>query len=141
MKTLRRIIPVCVVSLLLAATACSFSVSTANLSSLYLGKDKEVSQQVAVFASTDVVYAAADVSNAPGPVKLKGILSVDKIEGQEPGMKIVDTSLDLAASGRATFNFNPPTAGWPKGSYKIEVQMLDSEGKVKDQKTATFTVS
>ncbi len=137
----RRWMTIGLATLLLVAPACSFSVSTANLSALYLGKDKAVSQQVADFAPTDIVYAAAEVSNAPGSVKLKGILSVDKIEGQEPGMKIVDTSLDLAASGRATFNFSPPTAGWPKGSYKVEVQMLDSDGKVKDQKSAIFTVS
>lgn len=47
----------------------------------------------------------------------------------------------MTSSGTATFSYAPPTAGWPKGKYTVEILMLDDTGAQKDQKTASFTVS
>jgi len=130
------------VLLLVAAPGCHVSFTTANISSLKLGKDKSVSQPTASFASTDTIYAVAVISNAPGALKVKGRLIVDAVEGQKSGpVPGMETTVDLTGSGQATFTFSPPTAGWPKGSYKVEVLMLESDGEQKDQKTANFSVS
>jgi hypothetical protein len=128
--------------LLAVGLACNFSASTANISSLKLGKDKSASQEVNSFSANDTVYAVAVISNAPGALKVKGRLVVDDVEGQKSGpVPGLESTLDLPGSGTATFNFSPPPDGWPKGKYKIEVLMLNEDGQQKDQKAADFSVS
>ena len=82
------------------------------------------------------------VANAPGAVKVKGLLAFEDVEGQQAGpIPGLEKTLDLPGSGTATYSFTPPASGWPKGKYKIEVTLMDDSGVQKDQKTATFTVS
>ena len=132
-----------VLSLLIApASACKFSISTANLSSLKIAKDKSASQLTSNFGTSDTVYAVAVVSNSLGAVKVKGSLAVEDVPGQKTGpIPQFETSVDLPGSGTATFTFSPPTAGWPKGKYKVEVFMLNEDGEQKDQKSESFTIS
>jgi hypothetical protein len=126
------------VGLLVAlAVACKFSASTANISSLKLGKDKAAATEASTFAPNDTVYAVATISNAPGKVKVKGRL----IPEDEPGAKGLETTIDLGGSGTATFTFTPPASGFPAGKYKIEVTLMDEGGEQKEQKSASFTVS
>jgi hypothetical protein len=128
--------------LLVSAAACSFSVSTANLSSLKLSKDKGAAQETSKFATDDTIYGVAEVSNAPGKVKVNGRLIIDDVEGEQSGpVPGLEKTVDLPGSGTATFTFSPPPAGWPKGKYKVEVLMLNEGGEQKDQKTASFDVS
>jgi hypothetical protein len=128
--------------LLVVAVACKMSASTANISSLKLGKDKSVSTETSTFEPGDTVYGVAEISNAPGKVKVKGQLVVDSVEGQQSGpIPGLEKTLDLPGSGTATFTFTPPTAGWPKGKYKLDVTMMNEDGEQKDQKSASFTVS
>ncbi len=122
------------------AFACSFS--TARLSSVKLGRDREVKQEASIFAPTDTVYAVATVSNAPGKVKVKGQLAIEDVAGQKPGpVSGLEKTLDLNGSGTATFSFTPPPDGWPPGKYRVETTMMDEKGEQKDQKIATFSVS
>jgi hypothetical protein len=128
--------------LMIAALACNFSASTANLSSLKLGKDKSVSQEASSFAQTDTIYAVGTVSNSTGKVKVKGRLVVDEVPGQNSGpVPGLEDTVELPGSGTASYTFSPPPNGWPKGKYKIEVIMMNEEGQQKDQKTASFTIS
>jgi len=131
---------ICGIFLVAAAVACSFS--TANLSSLKVGKDKAVSSETSTFAPNDTVYALGTVSNAPGKVKVKGLLAFDDVPGQTAGpIPGLEKTLDLEGSGTATYTFTPPPDGWPKGKYKIEVTLMDDSGQQKDQKSTTFSVS
>jgi len=128
--------------LLTVALACKFSASTANISSLKLGKDKNVSKETSSFGTHDTVYAVAEISNAPGKIKVKGRLLVDDVEGQKAGpIPGLEDTVELGGSGTAIFTFSPPSSGWPKGKYKLEVLMLDEAGEQKDQKAASFDVS
>jgi hypothetical protein len=123
-------------------SACHFSVSTANLSSLNLGKTKSASPPTANFETTDTIYAVAEVSNASEMLKVKAQVYVVDIPGQKSGpIPGLEVTVDMAGSGQANFNFSPPTAGWPKGKYKVEVLMINSYGDQKDQKTAEFSIS
>jgi hypothetical protein len=128
--------------LLASAVACSFSVSTANLSSLKLGTDKTVTTATTNFSGADTIYGVAEVSNAPSKVKVKGTFVVDNVEGEKSGpVPGLETTVDLPGSGTANFTFTPPPNGWPKGKYKLEVVMLNENGEQKDQKTAEFSIS
>ncbi len=134
---------VCALALVLATMlACKFSFSTANISSLKIGKDKDVSTTASTFGPRDAVYVVAEVSNAPSKSKLRGRLLIDKIEGYESGKMVpgAETTLDLPGSATGNFTFTPNSNGWPAGSYKVEVTLLNEEGEQKDQKTETFTV-
>ena len=128
--------------LIFAGLACNFSASTANISGLKIGKDKNVTAETNSFAAGDTVYAVATVSNAPGAVKVKGRLAIDEVEGEQSGpIPGLEKTLDLPGSGTATYTFSPPPSGWPKGKYKVEVIMLNENGEQKDQKTANFSVN
>ena len=128
--------------LLAAALACKFSASTANISSLKIGKDKEVSQETTSFAPGDTVYGVAEISNASEKLKVTARLFADDVQGLPSGaIPGGEVSVDLPGSGTATFNFKGPGGSWPPGKYKIEVSMLNEEGEQKDQKSASFTVS
>lgn len=141
MRTKKRDLVLGLGLLIFAGLACNFSASTANISDLKLGKDKDVSAAAGSFAASDTVYALATVSNAPGAVKVKGRLVIDEVEGEQSGpIPGLEKTLDLPGSGTATYTFSPPPSGWPKGKYKVEVFMLDDKGEQKDQKTAAFSV-
>ena len=127
---------------LFLALVVACNMSTANLSSLKLGKDKSASQEASTFGADETVYAVAIVSNAPGKVKVKGLLAFEDVEGQKPGpIPGLEKTLDLDGSGTATYTFTPPPSGWPKGKFKVEVTLMDESGAQKDQKSATFSVS
>lgn len=142
MRTTKWVIAFSLSLMLMVLSACHFSFTTANISDLRLGKDKAVSQPTTSFASNDKIYAVADISNAPSAIKVKGRLLVDAVEGQKSGpIPGIETTVDMNGSGSANFTFTPPPAGWPKGRYKVEVFMLDSDGVQKDQKVADLSVS
>jgi len=137
MRTSKSILVVSLGLFMLVALACKFSASTANISSLKIGKDKAVTTEASTFAPTDTVYAVATISNSPGKVKVKGRLVIE----DAPGEKGPEDTVELPGSGTATFTFTPPASGFPAGKYKIEVTMMNEEGEQKDQKSASFTVS
>lgn len=127
--------------LVAAALACSFSASTANISSVKVGKDKGVSTQATTFGPSDTIYGVAEISNSPGKVTAKGRLNFDDVEGHPAGpVPGAEASVELPGSAAANFTFSPPATGWPKGKYKLDVTMLNENGEQKDEKTATFTV-
>jgi hypothetical protein len=127
---------------IIIALACKFSASTANISSLKLGKDKNVSEETSNFSPSDTAYAVAEISNAPGKTKVRGRLAIEDVPGQKTGpIPGLEDTVDLPGSGTAIFTFTPPPSGWPKGKYKLEVQMINDQGEQKDEKSTTFTVS
>lgn len=128
--------------LLVAALGCSFSASTANISSLKLGKDKAATQETSTYAPSDTIYAVAEISNSPEGVKAKGHLIAEDVAGVPAGpITGLETTLELPGSASASYNFTPPATGWPKGKYKMEVLMMNMAGEQKDQKSVSFTVS
>lgn len=142
MQTHRRNAALALGLLIAFGLACNFSASTANISGLKLGKDKEAKSETSSFGASDTVYAVATVSNVPDKVKVKGRLVVEDVAGQETGpIPGLENTVELPSDGTATYNFTPPTAGWPKGKYKVEVIMTNEAGEQKDQKSASFTIN
>src|SRR2546423_10461444 len=124
------------------ALGCNFSATTANISSVKLGKDKAVSSETSTFAPSDTIYAVGAVSNSPGKVKVKGVVAFDDVSGQTAGpVPGAEATVDLPGSGTATFTFTPPAVGWPAGKYKLEINMTGDTGQQVHQKTPPFTGS
>ena len=127
---------------LLVTLACNFSASTANISSVKIGKDRNVNQEATTFEGGDPIYVIATISNAPSKVKVKGQMIVESAEGLSAGrFPGLEKTLNLDGSGTATYSFTPPPSGWPKGKYKVDVTMMDDSGAQKDQKSVSFSVS
>ncbi|HEY9086280.1 MAG TPA: hypothetical protein VIN40_10170 [Candidatus Tyrphobacter sp.] len=120
--------------------ACSFT--TAHLTSLTVAKDSALTTPTTTFAPTDTIYAQSGVANIPGKVTMQWHLIAEHVTGQPANTPIpqVDKSFDLSSDGTSTYDLSPPTAGWPAGTYRIEVDMM-VDGQQKDQKTAEFTVA
>lgn len=114
-----------------AAFGCN--VSTANLSSLKVSKDKEGTAEASSYKAGDTIYGKAVVSNNPGKVKVKLALS-DPKGAVMPGSEI---TLDIDGDGTANYLL-PTTEAMPAGSYKLTADMINDAGEKKDSKTATF---
>ena len=120
MRTQRRNLAFSLGLLLVAALACKFNASTANISSLKIGKDKDISQEASSFGPNDTIYAVAEISNASEKLKAKGRLVFDDVPGQQSGpIPGLEKTLDLPGSATANFTFSPPASGWPPGKYKL----------------------
>lgn len=128
---------------LLVTVACKFSFTTANISELKISKEKSAGSTTSSFNASDTVYVVADVSNAPSKTKLKARLLFDNVQGQTSGAAVpgAETTIEMPGSGSGTFTFTPPGSGWPNGSYKVEVSLLNEDNEQKDQKTGTFSVT
>jgi hypothetical protein len=131
---------IALLGLALLTSACS--VSTAHIGSFKVGKDHALTTQASAFGPHDSIYASADADNIPDKVALQWQLVAENVSGQPHNSTIsqFNKSFDLTSDATTTYDLSPPTAGWPAGTYKIVVTMLE-DGKQKDQKTAEFTVS
>ena len=142
MNLTRKFSVLALLGLLTMAAACSFNVSTANISGLKMGKDKEMQQVTTTFGVTETIYSAVTISSNPGTVKVKAMLHIVEIEGQKPGpIPATETTATVEGGGTANFNFSPPNNGWPSGKYKFEALMLNENGEQKDAKSQEFTVN
>jgi len=126
----------------LTITACSASVSTAHIGSLKTGSEKGFTTETTTFGPGDTIYAQATAENLPNTVTMKWQVVAEAVAGQQPNTPIpgLDQSSDMASDGTNSLSLSPPTAGWPLGTYKIIVTMVDG-GAQRDQKTKQFTVA
>ena len=128
--------------LIIASMACNFSVSTANLSDLKFGKDKNANGAGTTFKPEDEIFAVTAVNNANGTNKVRFRLLFDKVEGGQSGAVAykLDKELPVEDSRPIWFNFSLP-GGFIPGSYKAETVLTNEDGKELDRKTGSFTIS
>lgn len=123
-----------------AAFACNFS--TANLDSLKVGKNADVTSPNSNFSAGDTVYAVAGVANNPGKVKVKMYIQVENMKGVAPGTVIENSVVDLDMDGDALAKYHYQTiSSTAGGTFKIVAEMYDENGEKKDSKSETFTVT
>lgn len=129
-------------ALVLVSMACNFSVSTANLSDLKFGKDKDASSPSTTFKPEDEIYAVTSINNAGGKNKIKFRLLFDDVEDREAGALAhkLEREMEVEGSRDVWFAFSVP-GGFSPGRYKTEAVLSGEDGKELDRKTATFTVS
>jgi len=128
------------VVLILVSMACSFS--TANLSDLKFGKDKDASGAGTSFKPTDEIFAVTGVNNSSGKTKAKFRLLYDNVAGAQSGTVAykVEKELPVEDSRAIWLNFSVP-GGFDSGSYKVEVVLTGEDGKELDRKTGSFTIT
>lgn len=128
--------------LILVSMACNFSFSTANLSELKFGKDKDANGAGATFNPNDLIFAVTAVNNASGKNKVKFRLLFDKVEGAQSGTVAykLEKELPVEDSREVWFSFSVPS-GFVPGSYKVEAVLTDEAGKELDRKTGNLTIA
>lgn len=130
----------CMIAVLaLVVLACNFS--TANLSSLKVGKDKEIKTEAAEFKTGETLYAKADVANNPDKVKVKLYMVAEDAKGIAKGetLKGSEVTLEIPGDGYASYSL-PVSPGIPGGKYKLHADMMNDAGEKKDSKTADVTI-
>ena len=130
--------PIVTLGLMLAVAACN--ASTAHLDPIQAGKDKDITTATTAFGANDTIYLKSHAGNLPNKVTLTWHVVAENVKGVQPNFAIpsLDRSTDMDADGDATYNLTPPSSGWPPGTYKITLTMMD-EGTQRDQKSLEFT--
>ena len=126
--------------LIFISMACNASFSTANLSELTFGKDKNATATSGTFKPEDQIFAISAVNNASGKNKAKFRVLFDKVDGSQSGSVAYNLENEMEVEGSRSFWFTIPD-GLAPGSYKVELVLKDEDGKELDRKTGGFTVN
>jgi hypothetical protein len=125
----------CAVFSTLVISACSFSASSANISSAKMARDKGGKQPTKTFSPDEPFYCIVELSNAPDDTTLKAVWTAVKAEGAKPNTKIAESKA-TGGSGQIQFNLTNKVP-WPTGDYKVDLYLNDAK---KPTKTVTFKV-
>jgi hypothetical protein len=123
MKSKKFSILLALLVLIISTLACSFG-GEPTLGNVRTAKDEKGEQTTSVFSTTDTIYVVGDISNGKKGNVVSSKWMVSKVEGYDPGYVIdsVDLTLDKdQLSYSVNSYFEPPTDGWPAGTYKVEV--------------------
>jgi hypothetical protein len=108
-------------ALWLAMLACSFSASTANVSSATLARDPDGAEPTTVFGQEDIFYLIVELANAPDDTLTKATWTAVEAEGTDPDFLIDESELEHG-SGKLTFNLENDNL-WPAGRYKVDLYL------------------
>ena len=134
-RTTFLILPACAAFLVLVLSACSFSASSANISSAKMSTDKDGKNQTQTFSPNEPFYCIVELSNAPDDTEVRAVWIAVKVEGADPNTKIDEAT---AKSGSGQLQFNLSNDGpWPTGDYKVDLYLNDAK---EPTKTLTFKV-
>jgi hypothetical protein len=119
-----------------ALSACSFSYSTASISSLDFGKNKQAAPPATTFNVGEMVYAVAGISLTTPDEKIRFNLIYENVQGKAKGEIAATKEIVIGSSSSANFFFSTPTPG----EYKVEAILTDPFGKEMDKKSGTVTI-
>ena len=134
-RTTLLFVPLCAAFLVIALTACSFSASSANISSAKMARDQDGKQPTKTFSPDEPFYCIVELSNAPNDTKVRAVWVAVKAEGVKPNTEI-DAAKTTSGSGQLQFNLSNQ-GPWPTGDYKVDLYLNDAK---KPTKTLTFEV-
>jgi len=114
-----------VVVLILAALACNFSASTANITNAHMSTDEGDTTQTTVYApDTPTFYCFFELKNAPDDTVVKGVWTLVSAEGYDANSQI--DSADITGSDNSYyFSLDRAAESWPVGQYKIDLFIND----------------
>ena len=128
-------LPVCAAFLVLPLSACSFSASSASISSAKMATDEDGKNPTETFSPNEPFYCIVELSNAPNDTEVRAVWTAVKAEGANPNTKI-DEAKTTSGSGQLQFNLSNE-GPWPTGDYKVDLYLNDAK---KPTKTLTFEV-
>jgi hypothetical protein len=119
----------CTALAFLFLTACSFSASSANISSAKMATDKNGKDPTKTFSPDQPFYCIVELSNAPDDTKVRAVWTAVKAEGADANTKI-DEANATSGSGQLQFNLSNQSS-WPTGDYKVDLYLNDAKEPTK----------
>lgn len=112
--------------LLLAALACSVTVTTAHFENvrLYREADRE-STAARTFSADETIFCLADLKDADGQVPVRAEWVRLPQEKTDPPRATVVRQEFVASDGLVIFEAPPPEGGWMPGPYRVELYVDD----------------
>jgi hypothetical protein len=136
--------------LLLASLGCSFqssenrfSFTSANISDLKFGTNKDARPAGETFSPRDKIYIVSEINNTASKHKVRVVLFYENVKGENPDSIAVDYG-ELDVPGEYSFYVwvFPKRGNLPIGRYRAEAVLLDEDGSQEIQrKEATFDVA
>jgi hypothetical protein len=119
----------------LFALASACNMSTANISSFKISKDKAATQETKDFKAGETIYAATVIANSSEKVTVKNYLTADDAPMINKGEKVPgsEVNVELPSSGTANYSL-PIPAGLPGGRFTLHAEMINAAGETKDRK-------
>lgn len=119
-----------------AGFECSFT--TAGLSDITFGKNKEVTPPATSFNTGEEIYASVDATGLPsGKHKLTWKVTYDNVTGKTKGEEVGKRDMELTAASKVWTQFSSPLPG----DYKVEATLTDEAGKTIATKSGTVKVT
>lgn len=109
-------------ALILAQLACAAGEPTVD--NARVSTDSDGLQVTSTFGSFDTFYVVVDLSNGVKGNQVVSRWYIESAPGFDPNFfmdEIIYTVEEERFTGIVTFSFEPPTDGWPAGTYKVEV--------------------
>jgi hypothetical protein len=111
-------------SLLAAAIACGFSVSTARITNAFMATDPDGDAPVQAYFPEETFYLIVDVANAPDDTQVRAVWTAVDVEDTDPDTVIDEAELETS-DGRLTFDLTNNDL-WPAGLYKVDIYLNDA---------------
>jgi len=119
-----------------AGFECSFT--TAGLSDIQFGKNKEATPPATSFNTGEEIFATVDATGLPsGKHKLTWKVTYDNVTGKTKGEEVGKRDMELTAASKVWTQFSTPLPG----DYKVEATLTDDAGKTIASKAGTVKVT
>lgn len=139
MKNLQTV-SIAVLILAVAAVACSFS--PAGIGSMKTSTDKAGENETAQFKVGDTIHAHAPLVNNREKVTVKFTLYPESVKGLTKGESIKEGEVSQVIDGGGEAILTLRTGkNFPVGTYKINADMVNEAGEIKDSKSVNITVT
>lgn len=108
--------------LIAAQLACAVGGEPA-LSNVRVSSDQEGKSPATTFGTFDTVYVVGDLANAVEGNNVTSRWYAENVPGVDANFFIDESKIDIGKDpiDFVYFYFEPPTDGWPTGTYKVEV--------------------
>lgn len=110
--------------LILVQLACAAGEPT--LSNIRTATDENGENTTSTFGAFDTVYVVSDLANGAAGNIVTSRWYAENVDGLDPNFfldeaDVTVTEADAPFNGPVFFYFEPPTDGWPAGTYKVEI--------------------
>ena len=108
--------------LILVQLACAAGEPT--LSNSRTALDQDGTQPASTFGAFDTVYVVSDLANGVAGNVITSRWYAENVEGLDPNFLLDEADINVTEesfNGTVYFFFEPPTDGWPTGTYKVEI--------------------
>ncbi len=120
--------------LLMAALACSITISQTRLEGARLFRDPAGTEGTRSFERDETFYARVTLRHADDGARIRAVWRAVDVGADHAAFEIASEQVE-AANGLLTFALVPPTEGWLPGNYALSFE-VNGESKL----TLDFTV-